>query len=121
MQEAVHSLSIAMANAADLAQGRSKFRSTPALQKLPEISQQVQSAVTHANSVMAGLDSNFGSGSDFDRSAKRVLDQVNDAARSIRMLADYLERHPEALLSGKSGDEKSEKSSGDKPVEKDKP
>ena len=32
-----------------------------------------------------------------------VLKQLNDAARSFRVLADYLERHPEALIRGKTG------------------
>jgi hypothetical protein len=32
------------------------------------------------------------------------MDEVNDAARSIRLLADFLDRHPEALLNGKGGD-----------------
>jgi len=31
----------------------------------------------------------------------RTLTELKDAARSIRVLADYLERHPEALLRGK--------------------
>jgi paraquat-inducible protein B len=31
---------------------------------------------------------------------------VSRAARSIRVLGDYLERHPEALLRGKSGEPK---------------
>jgi paraquat-inducible protein B len=29
------------------------------------------------------------------------LRELSDAARSLRVLADYLERHPEALLRGK--------------------
>jgi paraquat-inducible protein B len=42
-----------------------------------------------------------------DRSAVRrrvqdMLDEVTAAARSLRLLADYLERHPEALLQGKA-------------------
>jgi paraquat-inducible protein B len=32
-----------------------------------------------------------------------MLEQMAGAARSIRVLAEYLERHPEALLSGKEG------------------
>jgi paraquat-inducible protein B len=32
-----------------------------------------------------------------------TLDEVKRAARGLRVLADYLERHPEALLRGKSG------------------
>jgi paraquat-inducible protein B len=33
-----------------------------------------------------------------------TLQQVNRAARSIRLLTDYLQRHPEALLRGKRGE-----------------
>ena len=32
-----------------------------------------------------------------------TLQEVSRAARSVRVLADYLERHPEALLEGKKG------------------
>jgi len=32
----------------------------------------------------------------------RTLEQITELSRSIRVLADYLERHPEALLRGKS-------------------
>jgi paraquat-inducible protein B len=34
----------------------------------------------------------------------KALDEFADAARSMRLLVDYLERHPEALLRGKKGD-----------------
>ncbi len=33
-----------------------------------------------------------------------ALQEVARAARSVRVLSDYLERHPEALLRGKSGE-----------------
>ena len=35
-----------------------------------------------------------------------TLQEVSRAARAIRVLADYLERHPEALIRGKGGDSK---------------
>ena len=35
-----------------------------------------------------------------------TLQEVNRMARSLRVLADYLERHPEALLRGKPGEPK---------------
>ena len=35
-----------------------------------------------------------------------TLQEVSRAARSLRVLADYLERHPEALLRGKAGEAK---------------
>jgi len=35
-----------------------------------------------------------------------TLQEVSGAARAVRLLADYLERHPEALLRGKTGEAK---------------
>jgi len=35
-----------------------------------------------------------------------TLREVSRAARSLRVLADYLERHPEALIRGKTGEAK---------------
>ncbi len=35
-----------------------------------------------------------------------TLQQVSEAARSVRLLADFLERHPEALIRGKTGEAK---------------
>ncbi len=35
-----------------------------------------------------------------------TLQEVGGAARALRLLADYLERHPEALIRGKTGDAK---------------
>ncbi len=34
---------------------------------------------------------------------QRMFQELSAAARSVRLLADYLERHPEALLKGKGG------------------
>jgi len=35
-----------------------------------------------------------------------MLLEISRAARSVRVLADYLERHPEALVRGKTGEAK---------------
>jgi paraquat-inducible protein B len=101
MQQAVHSLAVTLANAEEISKEANK-NMVPALHKLPDIAAQLQEAATHANELMASLDNSYSAGSDFQRSAKRALDQVNEAARSVRLLADFLERHPEALLTGKS-------------------
>ena len=37
------------------------------------------------------------------RELERAMTQVGDTARSIRLLADFLDRHPEALVRGRSG------------------
>ncbi len=73
----------------------------PVLQRLPKISAELQQAVEHANAALG--EGGYGGNSDFQRGVSRVLDQVNDAARSIRLLVDFLDRHPEALLRGRSG------------------
>ena len=41
-----------------------------------------------------------------DAELNNMLQQGGDAARSLRVLADYLERHPEALIRGKTGEAK---------------
>ena len=39
---------------------------------------------------------------DFGRNASRLLAQLSDTARSFRVLADLLTRHPEALIRGRT-------------------
>ena len=73
---------------------------TPVLQRLPQISAELQQAVSRANAALG--EGGYGGNSDFQRSIARVLDQVNDAARSIRLLVDFLDRHPEALIRGRT-------------------
>jgi paraquat-inducible protein B len=36
----------------------------------------------------------------------RLMRELTEAARSVRGLADYLDRHPEALIRGRKGDDK---------------
>ena len=50
-----------------------------------------------ANAASAALGANGTQNTDLPR----LMRQLNDAARSIRELADYLDRHPEALLRGR--------------------
>ncbi len=73
---------------------------TPALQRLPRISADLQQAVAHANAALG--EGGYGGNSDFQRNIGHVLDQVSEAARSLRLLADFLDRHPEALIRGRT-------------------
>jgi paraquat-inducible protein B len=77
---------------------------TPVLKRLPQISDDLQHAIKHADALLG--ESGYGGNSDFQRNMSRLLDQVNDAARSIRLLADFLDRHPEALIRGRTGEAK---------------
>lgn len=47
-----------------------------------------------------------GPSSPLETELSTTLQEVSRAARAIRVLGDYLERHPEALLRGKSGEAK---------------
>ena len=75
----------------------------PALARLPRISEKLESAVDQAQAAFG--QSGYGSDSKTQRSLERMMSQVGDAARSIRLLADYLNRHPESLVSGRKENE----------------
>jgi paraquat-inducible protein B len=72
----------------------------PVLKKLPQMSADLQQALARANAALG--EGGYGGNSDFQRSVSNLLDQVNDAARSIRLLVDFLDRHPEALIRGRT-------------------
>ena len=75
---------------------------TPGLAKLPEISTQLESALTQINRLSLSLNSAYGNDSKFNREIDRLMPQLNDTARSFRALADLLSRHPEALIKGRT-------------------
>ena len=59
--------------------------------------------MNQATTTLASADKTLGSNSQFSRDLTSLMSQLKDAARSIRVLTDYLEQHPEALLQGKTG------------------
>lgn len=75
----------------------------PALQRLPAISAKLEQAVDQVQTTFGP--SGYGSDSNTQRDLSRTLDEVASAARSVRLFADFLNRHPEALISGRRGDE----------------
>jgi paraquat-inducible protein B len=77
----------------------------PLLRRLPQITADLEGAVKHANQLVASLDDSHGQGSQFGRDMNRMMAQLSDAARSIRILADLLSRHPEALIRGRAEQE----------------
>ncbi|MBV9656317.1 MAG: MCE family protein [Acetobacteraceae bacterium] len=74
----------------------------PALKQLPAIASGLQDTVAHTNKLLDSLDRNYAGNSTFGRDLNRLLAQLNDAASSIRVLADLLTRHPEALIRGRT-------------------
>jgi paraquat-inducible protein B len=59
--------------------------------------------LVQTRSTLASLDQMLSSTSPLSSEAHRVLRELGAAARSLRIMADYIERHPEALLRGKEG------------------
>ena len=59
-----------------------------------------------AQSSLDGVDDFVGQRSELRYRLNRTLEEITAAARALRELGDYLERHPEALLRGKSGPER---------------
>ncbi|MDB4973120.1 MAG: hypothetical protein JWN48_1461 [Myxococcaceae bacterium] len=97
LKHAIAGLSSTLTEVHDLAhEARSGL--APAFQRLPEIAQHVDEAVQNANAALSNLG---GADGEFQQKAQRLLSQVADMARSVRLLADFLERHPETLLRGR--------------------
>ena len=56
-----------------------------------------------AKKVMAQLNGAVDEDSTTRKQLNELLEEVADAARAVRQVADYLDRHPESLLRGKGG------------------
>ena len=54
-----------------------------------------------ASATLASAEGMVGEGSQVRFGLNSTIGEISGAARSIRIFADYLERHPEALLRGK--------------------
>jgi paraquat-inducible protein B len=60
-------------------------------------------ALEQADTTLKAIDNLTGRDSEVIYTLTTTLEEIALAARSIRTVADYLERHPESLLRGKSG------------------
>lgn len=74
----------------------------PAMQRLPSIANDLESTVQRTDKLLASLQTGYGGDSRFNRDVSQMMGQLSDAARSIRVLADLLSRHPEALIRGRT-------------------
>jgi paraquat-inducible protein B len=75
---------------------------TPMLQRLPGIAASLDNAVKKADKLIGSVETGYGGDSRFNRDISQTMAQLSDAARSIRVLADLLSRHPEALIRGRT-------------------
>jgi paraquat-inducible protein B len=98
LRDALVSLGATLKEVHDLAQ-QANQNLGPALARLPSISEQLEHAVARANAAFG--QSGYGSDSEVQRNLTHMMSEVADAARSLRLLVDYVDRHPEALVRGR--------------------
>jgi paraquat-inducible protein B len=77
-------------------------RSGPLLASLQQASERSAAAVEQARGTLESVQKLANAGSPLAGQLAGVLDELRGTARSIRLLADYLERNPSALLRGRS-------------------
>jgi paraquat-inducible protein B len=66
---------------------------------------ELRSALTAADRVLKNTDTTLvGRDAPAQQDLRDALQEITRAARSLRVLADYLERHPESLIRGKTGE-----------------
>jgi paraquat-inducible protein B len=62
---------------------------------------EMTATLEQAKKSLTALEKVMRSDSPINQDVRQALDEFSNAARSMRVLADYLERHPEALIFGK--------------------
>jgi paraquat-inducible protein B len=69
------------------------------------VAPQLNATLTEARQTMENAGEMLRSDSPLQIRLKSTLDEIARASRSMRQLMDYLERHPESVISGKGSDE----------------
>jgi paraquat-inducible protein B len=69
----------------------------------PGLVKDLDKTLQAANDTLATLQASASSDGKIGNQLQDALREIGAAARSIRVMAEYLERHPEAMLKGKSG------------------
>jgi paraquat-inducible protein B len=101
LKEAVDSLQGTLASAQTLMK-RLNSGLDPVMQRLPAIATELEDTVRRVSKLAGSIDTGYGSASQFNHDLSRLMAQLSDAARSVRVLADLLSRHPEALIRGRT-------------------
>ena len=99
-QQSVESLSDALDDVRALI-AKVDGQTGPLLAGLLETLKRADLTLGQTHSTLAAAEGVIGEGSKVRYGLDSTLEEISGAARSIRIFADYLERHPEALLRGK--------------------
>lgn len=76
----------------------------PLINNLDKAAGHAVTAITQAKGTLVSLEDSVGEDSSLMYELNEAVKEFSGAARSIRLLADYLTRHPESLLKGKEGE-----------------
>ncbi len=101
-QQVLESLNQTLARADHLMQTLDK-EVEPLVASLRETSDAAHQAMVQAEAALAAAESLTGEKSQLRYDLGNLMGELTGAARSIRLLADYLETHPDAFIRGKSG------------------
>jgi len=71
-----------------------------------DVAPEVIAAMKDARKTMNEVERTLAQGSPLQQDARQTLQELTHTAASVRVLTDYLERHPESLLRGKPNDRK---------------
>jgi paraquat-inducible protein B len=74
----------------------------PLTEQLRAAASKLTQTLTTAETTLKDMDAQLRGDTELSYQLVGTLEEVQTAARSLRMFLDYLERHPEALLQGKS-------------------
>jgi paraquat-inducible protein B len=72
------------------------------VQKLDSnIAPAISSTLDQAQKTLVSVEGTLGQDSPLQHEMRQAIKELGEAARAVRILTDYLERHPEALIYGK--------------------
>jgi len=100
LRSALESADAAMKSVRQLAEDAEE-NMAPLVEGLQHASQELGNVLDQAAAVLKSMESSLDEDSDLRVRTITAMEEVAAAARSVRVLTDYIERHPEALLKGK--------------------
>jgi paraquat-inducible protein B len=102
LKDSIKSMSQALA-AADRLLRDTNSQMGPLTASLRRVSDTADATLKQLDATLSSANGGYGRDSTVRRELSDLLRQAQEAARSVRLLASYLEQHPEALLRGKPG------------------
>ena len=77
-------------------------KTTPLMSKIQNATESAQTALEQANQTLKSLQQIAEEGSQLRYEVSETLRDISAASRSVRVLADFIDQHPDALLRGRA-------------------